>query len=38
MAKKMALGRGFDSLLPQNFDESVLVNAADKIEKIPLER
>ncbi len=38
MAKKLALGRGFDSLLPQNFDESVLINAADKIEKIALER
>jgi len=32
------LGRGFDSLLPQNFDESLLLNAADKIEKIPVER
>ncbi len=34
---KIGLGRGFESLLPLNFDESVLINAADKIEKIPLE-
>lgn len=36
--QKIGLGRGFDSLLPQNFDESLLVSAGDKIEKIPLER
>lgn len=35
---KKGLGRGFDSLLPQNFDETLLLNAADKIEKIALER
>lgn len=35
---KKGLGRGFESLLPDNFDESVLINAADKIEHIPLER
>lgn len=38
VAKKAALGRGFDSLLPQNFDESLLVNSADKIEKVAVER
>lgn len=32
------LGRGFDSLLPQNFDETLLLSAADKIEKIPIDR
>ena len=32
------LGRGFDSLLPQNFDETLLLSAADKIEKIALDR
>lgn len=37
-ATKKGLGRGFDSLLPQNFDESLLLSAADKIEKIPVER
>jgi ParB family chromosome partitioning protein len=34
---KKGLGRGFDSLLPQNFDESLLLGAADKIEKIPVD-
>jgi ParB family chromosome partitioning protein len=38
MALNKGLGRGFDSLLPQNFDESLLLNAADKIEKIDVER
>lgn len=40
MAKtqQKGLGRGFDSLLPQHFDESLLLNSSDKIEKIPLER
>lgn len=32
--KQSGLGRGFDSLLPQNFDESLLLNSGDKIEKI----
>ncbi len=32
--KRPSLGRGFDSLLPQNFDETLLLNAADKIEKL----
>lgn len=36
--KKSGLGRGFESLLPQNFDESILLNASDKIEKIPVEK
>jgi ParB family chromosome partitioning protein len=35
--KKSGLGRGFESLLPQNFDESILLNASDKIEKIAIE-
>ncbi len=34
--KKKGLGRGFDSLLPQNFDESLLLSSADKVEKIPV--
>jgi ParB family chromosome partitioning protein len=33
-SKQSGLGRGFDSLLPQNFDESLLLNSGDKIEKI----
>jgi ParB family chromosome partitioning protein len=36
--QKTGLGRGFDSLLPTNFDESVLIDSADKVEKIALER
>lgn len=36
--QKVGLGRGFESLLPQNFDESLLVSAGDKVEHIPLER
>jgi ParB family transcriptional regulator, chromosome partitioning protein len=35
---KTGLGRGFDSLLPQNFDETLLLSSADKIEKIPIDR
>jgi ParB family chromosome partitioning protein len=36
--QKKGLGRGFDSLLPQNFDESLLLSASDKIEKIPVDK
>ena len=36
--KKKGLGRGFDSLLPQNFDESLLLTSSDKVEKIAIER
>lgn len=34
--KQTGLGKGFGSLLPQNFDDTLLLNAADKVEKIPL--
>lgn len=34
--KLTGLGRGFDSLLPQNFDDSLLLAATDKVEKIPV--
>jgi ParB family transcriptional regulator, chromosome partitioning protein len=35
--KKMTgLGRGFDSLLPKDFDDSLLLAATDRVEKIPL--
>lgn len=37
-AKQKGLGRGFDSLLPQNFDESLLLSASDKIEKIAVDK
>jgi len=36
--KKSGLGRGFESLLPQNFDDTILLNASDKIEKIAVEK
>lgn len=32
------LGRGFDSLIPQNFDNSILASSDEKITKIPLAR
>lgn len=32
--KRASLGRGFDALLPQDFDDSLLLAASDKIEKI----
>ncbi len=38
IGQKIGLGRGFDSLLPQNFDQTLLLNAADKIEKIAVGR
>jgi ParB family transcriptional regulator, chromosome partitioning protein len=40
MAKtqQKGLGRGFDSLLPQNFDESLLLDSSDKIEKIAIDK
>jgi ParB family chromosome partitioning protein len=37
-AKKSGLGRGFDSLLPQNFDESLLLSAGEKVEQIIIEQ
>jgi ParB family chromosome partitioning protein len=32
------LGKGFDSLLPQNFDSSLLLTEEDRIQKVPLGR
>lgn len=37
-SKQKGLGRGFESLLPQNFDDSVLFNKEDKIEQIDVNR
>lgn len=37
MGKKSGLGRGFESLLPQNFDDTLLLNSADKVEKIAVD-
>lgn len=37
MSSKQALGKGFGSLLPENFDESVLLNKEERIHKILLQ-
>lgn len=34
--KKSGLGRGFDALIPQNFDKSLLFDEHERIEKIPV--
>jgi ParB family chromosome partitioning protein len=34
MAGKIGLGKGFDSLLPQNFDSSLLLTDEDRIQKV----
>jgi ParB family chromosome partitioning protein len=36
--KHSGLGKGFDVLLPQNFDETLLLSAADKVEKIHIDK
>ncbi len=36
--KKMGLGRGFDALLPQDFDKGLVFEDKDRIEQIPVER
>lgn len=33
-AKQTGLGKGFDALLPKNFDDSLLLSSTDKVEKI----
>lgn len=38
MAQSKGLGRGFDALLPQNFDSSMLAKSEDRIQQIPLEK
>jgi ParB family chromosome partitioning protein len=35
--KKMGLGRGFDALIPQNFDKSLLADDNDRVQKIAVE-
>lgn len=34
--KKMGLGRGFDALIPQDFDKSFLSDDSERIQKVPL--
>lgn len=36
MSVTKKLGRGFDSLIPQNFDTSLLVDQEERIQKLPL--
>jgi ParB family chromosome partitioning protein len=35
---KRGLGKGFEALLPQDFDKSILLSPEDRIEKIPLDK
>ena len=35
--KKMGLGRGFDALIPQNFDKSLILEEHEKIQQLSLE-
>ena len=35
---KRGLGRGFDALIPDDFDKSLLLETGERIEKIPLEQ
>lgn len=36
--QKIGLGKGFDSLLPQNFDTSLLVDESERVQKLPLQQ
>lgn len=36
MGKKSGLGRGFDALIPQDFDKSLVFNDQERIQKIPI--
>jgi len=38
LGKHIGLGKGFDSLLPQNFDSSLLLTEEDRIQKVVLGR
>jgi ParB family transcriptional regulator, chromosome partitioning protein len=37
-AKQIGLGKGFEALLPKNFDDSLLLSSSDKIEKVPVNK
>ncbi len=37
-ARQTGLGKGFDALLPKNFDDSLLLSSSDKVEKIPVDK
>src|SRR5258708_1322762 len=36
MVKKSGLGRGFDSLIPQNFDKSLIHDDLEKVQRVDL--
>lgn len=36
-AKKSGLGRGFDALIPQDFDKSLLLDEGERVQKLPVE-
>lgn len=36
--KKTGLGRGFGSLIPQNFDESILLDEHERVHRLPLNK
>lgn len=38
MSSKSGLGRGFDSLIPQNFDDSLLVDAQDRVHRVAVDK
>ena len=35
---KRGLGKGFEALLPTDFDKSILLSPEDRIEKIPVDK
>lgn len=36
-AKKQGLGRGFDALIPQDFDKSLLLDEGERVQKLPVQ-
>lgn len=38
MSKSTGLGRGFGSLIPQNFDDSLLLDAQDRVQRIAVNK
>jgi ParB family chromosome partitioning protein len=36
--KHQGLGKGFNALISDNFDQSILLNSSERIEKIPIEK
>jgi len=35
---KSGLGKGFDALIPQNFDESILLDEAERVQKVAVDK